>query len=248
MTAEAPVALITGAAQRLGAATAQALHARGYRVLIHYRHSADKARALAGSLNVIRPESAHPLQADLEASDQVIALAKAASRHWQRLDLLVNNASLFYPAPTETATLDDWDSIMNTNVRAPFFLVQQCLPALKAAHGNVVNLIDIYAERPLPGHPLYCASKAALAMLTRALARDLAPDVRVNGVSPGAILWPDNGETIDSDYQQRILSQTPLGCTGQPSDIANTVTWLACEAPFVTGQIIAVDGGRTLNQ
>ena len=248
MTQESPVALITGAAQRLGAATAETLHQRGYRILIHYRHSTDKAQALADHLNAHRSDSAATCQADLEKAEQVQALAQAAVSRWQRLDLLVNNASVFYPTPLETASIDDWERITQTNLHAPFLLIQQCLPALKAARGSVVNLIDIYAERPLGQHPLYCASKAGLAMLTKSLARDLAPDIRVNGVSPGAILWPENGETIDPDYQQRILSQTPLARTGQPSDIAGAIAWLACDAPFVTGQIIAVDGGRTLNQ
>lgn len=248
MSQESPVALITGAAQRLGAATAEALHKRGYRVLIHYGQSADKAQSLADRLNVQRPDSAAPLQANLEDTAQVATLARDAMTRWQRLDLLVNNASVFYPTPVETATLEDWDRITHTNLRAPFLLVQHCLPALKTARGAIINLIDIYAERPLAKHPLYCASKAGLAMLTKSLAKDLAPEIRVNGVSPGAILWPENGETVDAAYQEQILSRTPLGRTGQPTDIASAIVWLACDAPFVTGQIIAVDGGRTLNQ
>nr|WP_236744373.1 SDR family oxidoreductase [Marinobacter similis] len=159
----------------------------------------------------------------------------------------MNNASVFYPNPTEQATAQDWDSIMNTNLRAPFFLLQACLPELRNSAGGVVNLIDIYSERPLPEHPLYCASKAGLAALTKSWAKDLAPSVRVNGVSPGAILWPEGEAELDRTHQQAILEKTPLARTGTPEDIAGAIAFLLCDAPFITGQILPVDGGRSLN-
>ena len=242
-----PVALITGAAHRLGAATATRLHERGWRVIVHYRSRKPQADALVATFNRTRPDSAVALPADLSQPDNVERLAQDALAYWGRLDGLVNNASVFYPTPTATATSDDWDAILNTNLRAPFVLVQGCLPALQASGGAIVNLIDIYHERPLADHPLYCASKSGLATLTRAWARDLAPQVRVNGVSPGAILWPENGNDVDEAYQHAILTKTPLGRTGTPEDIAGAVSFLLCDAPFITGQILSVDGGRSLN-
>lgn len=246
-TDDTPVALVTGAAHRLGAQTARHLHQRGWRVVVHYRRREAQARALAGALNQARADSAAVVQADLTDQAQVETLASEAIGIWGRLDGLVNNASVFYPHPTEQATGDDWDDILGTNLRAPFFLVQACLPALRQQQGSVVNLIDIYSERPLADHPLYCASKAGLAALTRSWARDLAPQVRVNGVSPGAILWPEGDATIDPDYQQQILANTPLARTGTPGDIAGAIAFLLCDAPFITGQVLAVDGGRSLN-
>lgn len=243
----APVALITGAAHRLGARTAVRLHDRGWRVIIHYRSRAKQAEALVAGLNKRRPDSAHALAADLQHPDALTELAHSATERWGRLDGLINNASAFYPTPTSEATLEDWDNLINTNLRAPFLLGQACLPALRAGQGCIINLIDIYAERPLANHPIYCASKAGLAMLTRSWARDLAPEVRVNGVSPGAILWPEGESTVDTDYQQAILARTPLRRTGHPDDIAGAISYLLCDAPFVSGQIIAVDGGRSLN-
>ncbi len=243
----APVVLITGAAHRLGARTAETLHGRGWDVVIHYRSRQEQARQLIDKLNRERADSATSVQADLTNPEDLARLAKTACDHWQRLDGLVNNASVFYPNPTETATEDDWQAIMGANLKAPFFLLQHCLPALKNSSGSVVNLIDIYSEKPLKNHPLYCASKAGLAALTRSWAKDLAPDVRVNGVSPGAILWPEGDVGIDPEYQKAILDKTPLARTGNPSDIAGAIAWLMCDAPFVTGQIISVDGGRSLN-
>lgn len=247
MADTAPVVLVTGAAHRLGAKTAQALHARGWNLIIHYRSQQQKAEALAGDLNQTRPGSAVTLQADLSNLAEVQELAEQSIALWGRLDGLVNNASVFYPNPTEQATAQDWDSILNTNLRAPFFLLQACLPALRGSAGGVVNLIDIYSERPLPHHPLYCASKAGLAALTRSWAKDLAPSVRVNGVSPGAILWPEGEAKLDRRHQQAILEKTPLARTGTPEDIAGAIAFLLCDAPFITGQILPVDGGRSLN-
>lgn len=202
-----PVALITGAAHRLGAHTAETLHARGWNVVIHYRNREPQARDLVAKLNQIRPESAICHRADLGNMTQLRQLAQRACMHWGQLNALINNASVFYPSPTEIASEQDWETILGANLKAPFFLLQQCLPALKATSGSVINMIDIYSEKPLKDHPLYCASKAGLAALTRSWAKDLAPDVRVNGVSPGAILWPEAGSEVDESYQQSILDK-----------------------------------------
>lgn len=247
MAETTPVALVTGAAHRLGARTAETLHARGWNLVIHYRSRREQAEALAARLNRQRPNSACTIEADLSEMAQVRSLGEQAVEHWGRLDALVNNASVFYPNPTPEASAEDWDTILHTNLRAPFFLVQTCLPALRQNGGCVVNLIDIYSEKPLAEHPLYCASKAGLAALTRSWAKDLAPDIRVNGVSPGAILWPEGDAAVDPDHQQAILEKTPLARTGNPDDIAGTIAFLICDAPFITGQVLPVDGGRSLN-
>lgn len=247
MTPSDAVALVTGAAQRLGAATAEHLHTRGLRVIIHCRSHRAEADALAAKLNLQRPDSATVMQADLTEPDAINQLAINACAYWQRLDVLVNNASVFYPTPTESASLEDWDVIMHSNLRAPFLLGQACVPALRQSKGCIINLIDIYAERPLADHPLYCASKAGLAMLTRSWARDLGPDIRANGVSPGAIMWPEQDDAVTLDYQDRIVNATSLKRTGNAQDIAGAIGYLACDAPYVTGQILAVDGGRSLN-
>lgn len=247
MTSSDTVALVTGAALRLGAATAEHLHARGLRVIIHCRSHKAEADALATRLNQRRPDSATVLQADLTDPEAIDKLATKACAHWQRLDVLVNNASVFYPTPTESTSLADWETIMHSNLRAPFLLGQACVPALRESHGCIINLIDIYAERPLADHPVYCASKAGLAMLTRSWARDLAPEIRVNGVSPGAILWPEQHDAVSTEYQNQILDATSLKRTGNADDIAGAIAYLACDAPYVTGQILAVDGGRSLN-
>ncbi|MFN2359908.1 MAG: pteridine reductase [Marinobacter sp.] len=247
MASATPVVLITGAAHRLGAHTARHLHQRGWNIVVHYRSREDQAHALREELNTIRADSAITLRADLAETGHAEALAEEAIAAWGRLDGLVNNASVFYPNPTAQAGPDDWDTIMNTNLRAPFFLGKACLPALKQSRGAIVNLIDIYSERPLADHPLYCASKSGLASLTLSWAKDLAPEVRVNGVSPGAILWPEGDAAIDERYQQSILAKTPLARTGAPEDIAGAIAFFLCDAPFVTGQILAVDGGRSLN-
>ncbi|MCL7943462.1 pteridine reductase [Marinobacter sp. ATCH36] len=247
MESPTPVVLITGAAHRLGAHTARHLHQRGWNLAIHYRSREAEANRLCEELNEIRAGSAIVIQADLTRPGQTELLANKAVAAWGRLDGLVNNASVFYPNPTPEAGADDWDTIMNTNLRAPFFLGQACLPALKASRGAIVNLIDIYSQRPLADHPLYCASKSGLSSLTLSWAKDLAPEVRVNGVSPGAILWPEGDAAIDETYQESILAKTPLARTGSPDDIAGAIAFLLCDAPFITGQILAVDGGRSLN-
>lgn len=247
MTDLAPVALITGAAHRLGAATARRLHLRGFRVLIHYRSRQAQAQTLADELNQDRPESAAILQADLADAGSIRKLGQQASDYWGRLDALINNASVFYPTPTTEAGLEDWTQIMDTNLRAPFLLGRACLGSLRANRGSIINLIDIYAERPLENHPIYCASKAGLAMLTRSWAKDLGPDVRVNGVSPGAILWPEDENAVENNHRDRILAATSLKRVGSAEDIAGAIAYLVCDAPYITGHILPVDGGRSLN-
>lgn len=247
MSERTPVALVTGSAHRLGAQTVRTLHNRGWNLVIHYRSREQQARSLADDLNRQRPDSACALQADLTNDAELDRLATNAVAQWGGLDALVNNASVFFPTPTGEATPGDWNTVINANLRAPFFLLQACLPALRQRRGTVVNMIDIYSERPIADHPLYCASKAGLAAMTRSWARDLAPEIRVNGVSPGAILWPEGEAEMDKSAQQAILDKTPLSRTGNPEDIAGTIAFLVCDAPFITGQIIAVDGGRSLN-
>lgn len=239
------VVLITGAAQRLGAATARELHNRGWRVLVHCRQSREKAEELAGELNVKRRQSCHVLQADLGHDAGVQALAAEALAVYSRVDALVNNASSFYSTPIGTATPEQWDDLFSSNARAPFFLAQALVPELKRRHGAIVNLIDIHAERPLKEHTVYCMAKAAHAMLTLSLAKELAPEIRVNGVAPGAILWPGN-QVMSTGAQEKILQGIPLQRLGEPRDIARTIAFLLEDSPYITGQIIAVDGGRRI--
>lgn len=244
MRTERPAALITGSARRIGAAIARRLHAAGFDLLLHYRQSQREMATLCATLNAERADSAHAVAADLADADAPDQLVAAAMAHFGRLDALVNNASRFVHTPVGSASAADWDALFGTNARAPFFLAQAAAPHLRAARGCIVNLTDIYAERPLPNHPLYCMSKAALAMMTQALARELAPDVRVNAVAPGAVLWPDSGK---AEVEQRaLLQRTPLGRVGNPDDVAEAVRWLIQDAPYCTGQTIRVDGGRTL--
>lgn len=238
------VALITGSAERLGAATARTLHARGWNVLIHYRSKANAATALADSLNQQRPDSARTLHADLAKQEELEALARQAVATWQRLDALINNASSFYPTPLGNSRQQDWDDLFASNARAPFFLSQALIPALAQQRGSIINMIDIHASRPLQQHSLYCMAKAALLMMTKAMARELAPNIRVNGIAPGAILWPN--ATPDSATQERILAGIPMGQLGSPDDIARSIVFLLEDAPYITGQILAVDGGRSL--
>lgn len=244
-SAEPRVVLITGAAQRLGAATARLLHAKGWRVLLHCRHSRERADELATELNTRRVDSCRVLRADLGKDEAVQALAEAALAAWSRLDALVNNASSFYATPLGETTGEHWDELFSSNARAPFFLAQALHPALKKQKGAIVNLLDIHAERPLRGYTVYCMAKAAHTMLTLSLAKELAPEVRVNGVAPGAILWPSSGAP-DPETQQEILAGIPLARLGEPEDVARTIAFLLEDAPYITGQIIAVDGGRSL--
>lgn len=239
------VVLITGAAQRIGAHTARHLHQKGWRVLLHYRSSATAAQALAQELNQLRPHSCHLLQADLSQDHDINRLAQEAESVWQRLDALVNNASAFYPTPIGQASSAQWDDLFSSNAKAPFFLAQAFAPLLKKNHGCIINMLDIHAEHPLKSHTLYCMAKAAAAMMTLSLAKELAPAIRVNGIAPGAILWPST-HTPDEPAQARILAEIPMGQLGSPQDITRTIAFLLDDAPYITGQIVNVDGGRRL--
>jgi pteridine reductase len=240
-----PVALITGAGRRVGAVIARTLHAAGYDLALHYRHSAADAAALAEALERQRAGSTLLLQGELADTAALPVLIESLLAHYGRLDALVNNASAFYPTPLGEATPAQWNELFASNAQAPFFLSQAAVPALREAQGGIVNLLDIYAERPLANHPLYCMAKAALAAMTRSLALDLAPQVRVNGVAPGAVLWPGDGKPYAD--QQALLARTPMQRAGTPEDVAGAVLWLLRDAPFVTGQVLRVDGGRTLS-
>ncbi|MFM7275107.1 MAG: pteridine reductase [Gammaproteobacteria bacterium] len=243
----APVALVTGAARRIGASIARELHAAGCRVVLHYRGSREEALALAVELETHRHDSAIALAADLANPAAIDALAKGAVARWGRLDVLVNNASGFFPTPLGEVSRADWDSLFDSNLKGPFFLTQALLPALRASRGAVVNIVDVYATLPLPRHAPYTMAKAGVAMMTRALALELGPDIRVNGVSPGAILWPsEQNPELGETQAAGLLAQTALKRIGEPGDIARAVRYLALDAPYVTGQILAVDGGRTL--
>jgi pteridine reductase len=242
---ERPVALITGGAKRVGAVIARTLHAAGYDLALHCRHSISQAQALAAELSGQRGDSVLVLQADLADTQRLPQLLDATLARYGRLDALVNNASAFYDTPIDEANIDQWNDLFASNAQAPFFLTQAALPALRAAHGAIVNLVDIYAERSIANYPIYVMAKGALAAMTRTLALDLAPEIRVNGVAPGAVMWPSDGKSYDD--QQAMMARTPLGRAGTPEDVAATVLWLLRDAPFVTGQIIRVDGGRSIS-
>ena len=238
------VALVTGAARRIGAAISRCLHADGANVVIHYRGSADEAMTLRDELNAIRPNSAMSIHADLADTARLPDLIAATTAWLGTLDILINNASSFYPTPIGEISEDHWNELIGVNLKAPLFLSQAALQALRKAHGVIINIVDIHSQRPLPGHPVYGSAKAGLAMLTRSLAKDLAPEIRVNGVSPGAIMWPEAG--LSDATKTAILEQIPAGRTGDASDIAGCVLYLVRDADYVTGQIIAVDGGRSM--
>lgn len=246
MHIEDKVALVTGGAQRIGAQIVRTLHAAGMRVAIHYHASAAAAEQLAGELDVLRPGSAVTVRGDLDDLGSAPGLVAAVEARFGRLDALVNNASRFYPTPLDTATAAQWDELMGSNLRAPFFLAQAAAPLLRAAGGCIVNLVDVHAQRPLKDHPIYCMAKAANAMMVMSLARELGPAVRVNGVAPGAILWPDR--ELSDAAKQEILDRTALKRTGAMEDVARAVLFLVRDADYVTGQVLAVDGGRTVQQ
>lgn len=237
-------ALVTGAAKRIGASITATLHDAGANVAIHYFKSAADADQLAAELNERRADSAFSLGADLRSVAALESLVEQIARRTGRLDVLVNNASTFYPTPLGTVTEEQWHDLLDSNLKAPLFLSQAALPLLREARGTIVNIVDIHATRPLRNHPVYGAAKAGLAMLTRSLAKDLGPEVRVNGVAPGAILWPDSGMT--EKVQQSIIREIALRRPGDPADVASAVLFLVRDAPYVTGQIIAVDGGRSV--
>jgi len=244
MQASERVVLLTGGARRLGAATARELHRRGLSLVLHYRSSHDDALRLQDELERIRPGTVALVAADILDEEAPRYLVDQALDRFGRLDMLVNNASSFYETPMSRASLGDWTDLLGTNLKAPFFLSQKASPHLAKAQGAIVNIVDIHAQRPLKGYPIYSIAKAGLAMLTQALARELAPDIRVNGVAPGVILWADG--QVDPQERSTVLAGVPQGRMGTPEDIARTVAFLLLDAPYITGQILAVDGGRSV--
>lgn len=242
--ADNKVVLITGAAHRIGAATARHLHDAGMNIVLHYHSSRDAAQAIQKELNAKRENSVVLVQADLLATKALPALVKEAHTAWGRLDVLINNASTFYQTPINDADDKQWNDLIGTNLKVPFFLAQAAAPFLKKYKGCIINMADIHAERPLKAYPIYSVAKAGLVMLTKSLACELGPHVRVNAVAPGAILWP---EDIDEVTKQRIVNKTFLKRKGVPMDIAKTILFLLNDAAYITGQILSVDGGRSLN-
>lgn len=239
------VALITGGAHRIGATTASHLHQNGYNVVIHYRNSRDAAQNLIDQFNNTRAKSAALVQGDLLQPQDYEKIIESSLQNWGRLDVLVNNASSFYPTDIGDAQLNQWDDLMGTNVKAPYFLSCHAFPHLKAQQGCIVNMVDIHGTRPLKAYPIYSMAKASLVMLTKSLAREMGPHVRVNGVAPGAILWPEQNFT--DNMQNEILDRTALKRQGEPMDIARAILYLAKDAHYTTGHILTVDGGRSLN-
>lgn len=238
------VALITGAAHRLGATTACTLHAEGMNILLHYRNSREAAESLHKDLNNARPDSVSLLQADLHDTRILPGLIDDAAKVWGRLDVLINNASSFYPTPIGSVTEAQWDDLIGSNLKAPLFLSQAAAPHLRQHQGCIVSIVDIHAERPLKEFPVYSMAKAGLVMLTKSLACELGPEVRVNAVAPGAILWPEN---LGEAEKEKIISRTFLKRQGAPDDIAKAILYLVRDAGYVSGQILTVDGGRSLN-
>ena len=237
--------LVTGAARRVGAEIARVLHAEGANLALHYRSATAEAQSLVAEFNAARPGSALAFQADLLETGHLPRLVADVVEHFGRLDALVNNASSFFATPIGSIGEREWDDLLGTNLKAPLFLAQAAATHLAVARGAIVNITDIHAERPLKNYALYCTAKAGLAGLTRALALELAPHVRVNAIAPGPILWPENG-AFDAAAQANVISRTLLKRGGDPADIARTVRFLLADAPYVTGQILAVDGGRSV--
>ena len=239
--------LVTGGAKRVGAAISRRLHAAGANLVLHYRSSTREALELRDELNALRPDSAVAFQADLLDLAALRPLVDQVIEKFGRLDALVNNASSFYATPLAEVDERQWHDLLGTNLRAPLFLAQAAAAELRRRHGCIVNIADIHAERPMHGHLLYSVAKAGLAALTRALAQEMAPQVRVNAVAPGVIMWPENADWMDEEQRRKIVAHTLLKREGEPDDIARTVAFLIQDAPYVTGQIIAVDGGRSVN-
>lgn len=241
------VVLVTGGAKRVGAVICRLLHAAGAQVAVHYHSSAQEALDLRVELNALRPDSAAAFQADLLNLGELRNLVPAVIKKFGRLDALVNNASSFYATPLKEANEQQWNDLFGTNLKAPMFLAQSASIELRNRHGAIVNIADIHAERPLHGHLIYSVAKAGLVALTRALAQEMAPQVRVNAISPGVIMWPEGEAWKDEDLRRRIVAHTLLKRQGEPEDIARTVYFLLKGAPYITGQIISVDGGRSIS-
>jgi pteridine reductase len=244
--ADNKVVLITGAAKRVGATIAQHCHQLGMRLAIHYRESAQQASTLCARFNQQRQNSALALATDLRDTDKLEGLITQVIDQWGQLDVLINNASSFYPVPLSKVTPSVWEDVMASNLKAPFFLSQIAAPHLKQQRGCIINLVDIQAQRPLKNYSVYCIAKAGLVMLTKSLAKELGPDIRVNGIAPGIVLWPDDETEFNPDIREKIVARNVLKRAGTPQDIANTAAFLINHANFITGQIIAVDGGRSL--
>ena len=238
------VVLVTGAARRVGAAVARALHTAGANVVIHFRSSAEPAAELARELNQARPESASLAECDLLDIEQLPGLARAPVDAFGSLDILINNASTFYPTPLGDITEIDWNDLIGTNLKAPLFLSQAAASALRISGGLILNIADIHGMRPLGRHPVYSIAKAGLIMLTKSLAREMGPQVRVNAIAPGPVMWPEDG--MDSHLKEAIIDKTALKRPGSTDDVARAALFFASEAPYVTGQILAVDGGRSV--
>jgi pteridine reductase len=238
-------ALITGASRRIGAVIARTLHSAGMNITLHYRGSKEEAEKLANELNKIRENSCIAIRLDLHDTAALPDLIEQSQQHWGQLDVLVNNASSFYPTHIGKMTEQHWDDLMGSNLKAPLFLSQAATPYLKQSNGCIVNIVDVHADKPMKSHTIYCAAKAGLAMMTKSLAKELGPEIRVNGVAPGAIMWPEN--ELDNTVQDDILDRTALKRSGMPEDIAAAVLFLARDAHYITGQIIPVDGGRSIN-
>jgi len=236
--------LVTGGSRRLGAEIGRRLHAAGADLVVHYHRSREAAEALVAELESLRAGSALAVEGDLHEVARLPDIVAAAIARFGRLDVLVNNASSFYPTPVGTITPAQFDDLVGTNLRAPLFLSQAAAPALRASRGLIINMVDIHGMRPLKAHPVYCAAKAGLVMLTKSLARELGPEIRVNGIAPGPVLWPERD--LDAALKDEIVAKTALKRTGSPDDIARAACFFAADAPYVTGQIIAVDGGRSL--
>lgn len=246
MTKSSKVALITGAARRLGAEIAHTLHEAGFNVVLHYHRSFEEAKRLCTVFNENRPGSAVILQADLADTRHLADLVKNAAQQWGHLDVLINNASRFYKTSIDTVTEENWDDLLNSNLKAPFFLSQAAMSYLHARKGCIVNLADVHGERPMRDYGVYCVSKAGLLMLTKMLAKELGPSIRVNAVSPGTVMLPEGLNTLKKDEKEKILSRVALRRHGTPKDVAKAVLYLVAQADYVTGTVLTVDGGRSL--
>jgi len=246
-TVKNKVVLITGGAKRVGAAICRELHANGAQLMIHYKNSAVEARALQAELNLLRPNSAGIIQADLHNITVLPGLIHETVSLFGRLDVLINNASTYFPTEIGQINEENWYDLIGSNLKAPVFLVQAAANELRKHHGCIINITDMHVERPKRGYVIYSVAKAGLVTLTKSLAHELGPDVRVNAVAPGPVLWPDDNPQFDEVYRQRVINQTLLKRTGQPEDVAKAVKFLIYDAAFVTGHVLAVDGGRSLN-